>query len=193
LRAFIAIQLSEELKSQIGELQSELRHHAPELRGVSWVQPDSIHLTLRFLGEIQESQVAELGAVIVRAAVGVGPFTFKARGLGAFPTAQRARVVWLGINDESGRNSLGQLQAAIEQGVIDLGFEPEDRDFSPHLTLARIRERHAAMQLAPTFASERERLVGGMMAESVALMRSELRPQGAVYTPLVEVPLNVRV
>jgi 2'-5' RNA ligase len=193
VRAFIAIQLSEGLKSQIGELRSQLRLRARELRGVSWVQPDGIHLTLRFLGEIEEAQVGALGRVIMDAAVGVAPFTLKIGGLGAFPSIQRAKVLWLGVNDESGCNALARLQAAIEHGIIDLGFAPEDRAFSPHLTLARIRERDAAMQLASTLATERERLVGSMRAESVVLMRSQLRPDGAVYTPLVEVPLSVRV
>lgn len=193
MRAFIAIQLSHDLKSQIGELRSQLRRAARDLRGVSWVQPDGIHLTLRFLGEIQESQVEELGRVIMHAAVGVHPFTLKVAGIGAFPSIQRAKVVWLGVYDESGCNALHQLQAAIEQGVVNLGFAPEDRDFSPHLTLARIRERQAALQLTSTLASERDRLVGSMRAESVTLMRSQLRPDAAVYTPLVEVPLSVRV
>lgn len=193
MRAFIAIQLSQDLKSQIGELRSQLRRAARDLRGVSWVQPDGIHLTLRFLGEIQESQVEELGRVIMHAAVGVYPFTLKVAGIGAFPSIQRAKVVWLGVYDESGCNALHQLQAAIEQGVVNLGFAPEDRDFSPHLTLARIRERQAALQLTSTLASERDRLVGSMRAESVTLMRSQLRPDAAVYTPLVEVPLSVRV
>ena len=193
MRAFIAIQLSQDLKSQIGELRSQLRRAARDLGGVSWVQPDGIHLTLRFLGEIQESQVEELGRVMMHAAVGVYPFTLKVAGIGAFPSIQRARVVWLGVYDESGCNALRQLQAAIEQGVVNLGFAPEDRDFSPHLTLARIRERQAALQLTSTLASERDRLVGSMRAESVTLMRSQLRPDAAVYTPLVEVPLSVQV
>jgi RNA 2',3'-cyclic 3'-phosphodiesterase len=218
LRAFIAIQLSDQLKSQIGDLQANLKRRAPEVRGVGWARPESIHLTLRFLGDIEETQVEPLKRVLEAAAAEARPFSLEARGLGAFPTPQRARVIWLGLHGLSGGVSgkesaaphaestrdarderrpddaltaLVALQAAIEEGVVGLGLAREDRPFMPHLTLARIRERKAMEPLIRLLTSHRDHLVGSMRADAIALVRSELRPEGAVYTSLVEVPLGM--
>jgi 2'-5' RNA ligase len=203
LRAFIAIQLSDRVKSQIGELQADLKRRAPDVSGVGWVQPRSIHLTLRFLGDIDERQVELLERVLKAAAAGTSPFSLEGRGLGVFPNPQRARVIWLGLRGlsatddtpETGSDdsltALLRLQAAIEQGVVGLGMAREDRPFMPHLTLARIRERKAAGPLIQLLASHRDRMVGTLRADAVALMRSELHPGGAVHTSLVEVPLGM--
>ena len=201
LRAFIAIKLSDELKRQISELQAELRQRAPDLRGVSWVQPEGIHLTLRFLGDIEESQIKSLQEVLQAAACSVGPFSLVARGLGAFPTAERVRVLWIGLSGTSGEQAgadtgteaLHTLQAATEAGVVKVGFPREERAFTPHLTLARVREAGAAGPLAALVLAERERLIGKFTAGSLALIKSELRPKGAIYTSLVEVPFGLRV
>jgi 2'-5' RNA ligase len=194
LRAFIAIELSQELKRQISELQADLKRQAPELRALNWVRPEGIHLTLRFLGDMAEEQIEPLTNMLKAAAASVHEFRLEARGLGGFPTPARARVVWLGLTGEAGAMSaLHNLQTSIEQEVVSLGFAAEARVFTPHLTLARVRNRAVSGPLAKLVIKEQDRMVGELFAGSVALIKSELRPSGAVYTSLVEVPFGLQV
>ena len=189
LRAFIAVQLSDELKRQIGSVQEELRR---ELAGrIGWTNPNSIHLTLKFLGDIRESQIQPLQGVLQRAAASAQPFSLEARGVGAFPNPRAPRVIWLGLVGGSGEmGALRRLQAEIENGTAELGFQKEARAFTPHLTLARIRDRVDQGVLDKILAANQNRAVGRFTAASVSLIRSELRPSGTVYTTLVEVPFG---
>jgi RNA 2',3'-cyclic 3'-phosphodiesterase len=189
LRAFIAIQLSDELRRQIGSVQEKLRR---ELAGrIGWTNPNGIHLTLKFLGDIRESQIQPLQEVLQRAAVSAQPFSLEARGVGAFPNPRAPRVIWVGLHGSDGdMEVLRHLQAAIEDGTAELGFQKEARAFTPHLTLARIRDRLEAGTLDKVLAANQSRAVGGFTAASVGLIKSELRPSGAVYTTLVEVPFG---
>jgi len=191
LRAFIAIQLSNELRGHIGELQAELKRRASGLDGLGWVRPEGIHLTLRFLGDIAEEQVGALGALLREVAAGITPFALEARGIGAFPTPRAPRVIWLGLHGApEAMESLRRMQAGIEAGVAGLGLPRETRAFTAHLTLARVRDRHSGAALAKVLDANRDRPVGSFTAASVGLIKSELRPAGAVYTTLVEVPFG---
>ena len=200
LRAFIAIQLSGDLKCQIGSVQAELKREiSGSGRGgkgvkIGWTQPEGIHLTLKFLGDIQETQVEALREVLHKAAASARPFSLEARGLGAFPNPRAPRVIWLGLhgsNDDMAE--LQRLQAAVEGGAAGLGFAKEARAFTPHLTLARIRDRVEAGALEAVLTAQQNRVVGEFTASSVELIKSELRPSGAVYTTLVEVPFGAGV
>ena len=194
LRTFIAIQLSAELKRQISELQAELKRQVPDLHGLSWVNPEGIHLTLSFLGDIEESQVESITSVLRKAAEPVQAFRLEARGLGGFPTPERLRVLWLGLGGEAeATRALQQLHATIEEGLVGVGFAREGRAFTPHLTLARVRERAAGGPLAKLVRKEQDRTVGGFRAGSVSLMKSDLHPKGAVHTSLVEVLFGLQV
>ena len=194
LRAFIAIKLSEELKGHIGEVQAELKRRAFGLDGLGWVRPEGIHLTLRFLGDIAEEQVAALGALLRDVAAGMTPFALEARGVGAFPTPRAPRVIWLGLHGKPEcMASLRQMHARIEDGVAGLGFPRESRAFTAHLTLARVRDRKSGAALAKVLEANQDRAVGSFTAASVGLIKSELRPTGAVYTTLVEVPFGAGV
>jgi RNA 2',3'-cyclic 3'-phosphodiesterase len=191
LRAFIAIKLSDELKGHISELQAELKRRAVGLDGLGWVRLEGIHLTLRFLGDIAEEQVEALGAMLRDAVSGMKPFALEAQGVGAFPNPRMPRVIWLGLHGKpESMASLRQIQARIEDGVAGLGFPRESREFTAHLTLARVRDRKAGAALAKVLDANRDRAVGSFTAASVALIKSELRPSGAVYTTLVEVPFG---
>jgi 2'-5' RNA ligase len=200
LRAFIAIQLSDELKGQIGSVQAELRREVSGSgrRGtavkIGWTQPEGIHLTLKFLGDIQETQVEALREILHRVGASARPFTLEARGLGAFPNPRAPRVIWLGLHgSHDDMAELRRLHAAVEDGVAGLGLPKEARVFTPHLTLARIRDRVEAGALEPVLTAQQNRIVGGFVASSVELIKSELRPSGAVYTTLVEVPFGAGV
>ena len=190
-RAFIAIQLSDELRGHIGELQEELKRRAFGLDGLGWVRPEGMHLTLRFLGDIAEEQVETLGRMLRDAAAEVKPFALEARGIGVFPNPRMPRVIWLGLHGTpESMESLRQVQAKVEDGVVGLGFPREPREFTAHLTLARVRDRKSGAALAKVLEANHNRVVGGFTAASVGLIKSELRPSGAVYTTLVEVPFN---
>ena len=194
LRAFVAIQLSEELKGQIGEVQAELKRRAFGLDGLGWVRLEGMHLTLRFLGDIAEEQVEALGALLRDVAAGVTPFALDARGIGAFPDPRAPRVIWLGLQGTpEATAALRRMQAKIEDGVAGLGFPRESRAFTAHLTLARVRDRKSGAALAKVLEANHDRVVGGFTAASVGLIKSELRPTGAVYTTLVEVPFGAGV
>jgi 2'-5' RNA ligase len=190
-RAFIAIKLSDELKGHIGELQAELKRRAFGLDGLGWVRLEGIHLTLRFLGDIAEERVAALGALLRDVAAEVKPFALDARGVGAFPDPRAPRVIWLGLQGTpESMESLRRMQARVEAGVAGLGFSRESRAFTAHLTLARVRDRKSGAALAKVLEANQDRAVGSFLAMSVGLIKSELRPTGAVYTTLVEVPFG---
>lgn len=194
LRAFIAIKLSDELKGHIAEVQAELKRRAFGLDGLGWVRPEGLHLTLRFLGDIAEEQVEPLKALLREVAVGIKPFALEARGIGVFPNPRAPRVIWLGLQGTpESMDALRRMQTGIEAGVAGLGFAPESRRFTAHLTLARVRDRHSGAALAKVLEANRDRAVGSFIAASVGLVRSELRPTGAVYTTLVEVPFEAGV
>ncbi len=194
LRAFIAIKLSEELRGHIGEVQAELKRRAFGLDGLGWVRPEGIHLTLRFLGDIAEEQVEALGTMLRDVAAGMAPFALEARGIGAFPNPRMPRVIWLGLQGTpEAMASLRHMQARIEEGVAGLGFSRESRAFTAHLTLARVRDRKSGAALAKVLEPNRDRAVGSFTAAAVGLIKSELRPSGAVYTTLVEVPFGAGV
>ena len=194
LRAFIAIKLSDELKGHIGEVQAELKRRAFGLDGLGWVRPEGIHLTLRFLGDIAEERVEALGAMLRDAAAGLKPFALDARGIGAFPNPRAPRVIWLGLQGTpESMASLRLMHARIEDGVAGLDFSRESREFTAHLTLARVRNRQSGAALAKVLEANQDRAVGSFLAASVGLIKSELRPSGAVYTTLVEVPFGAGV
>lgn len=191
LRAFIAIKLSDELRGHIGEVQAELKRRAFGLDGLGWVRPEGIHLTLRFLGDIAEEQVEALGAMLRDVAAGMKPFALDARGVGAFPDPRAPRVIWLGLyGTPEAMASLRRMHEGIEDGVVGLGFSRESREFTAHLTLARVRDRKSGAALAKVLEANQDRAVGSFTAASVGLIKSELRPSGAVYTTLVEVPFG---
>ena len=183
IRSFIAIELPDEVRSGLSRLQAQLKAagHAP----VKWVDPYSIHLTLKFLGNVTADRVGEITEAMAAAARGISPFQLEVRGLGAFPNLRRVQVVWVGVGGEV--DQLSRLQRGIESGLAPLGFAPESREFRPHLTIARLREQ-VSLEERQNFG----RLIAGTGFEavyrfgvdSVSLMRSQLTREGAIYSRL---------
>jgi 2'-5' RNA ligase len=190
LRTFIAIELDRELKDQLRRVQDQLRAQGVT-RGVRWVQPDGIHLTLKFLGDTPMDQVEEVKAALSRAAAKVDPFSFSVSGLGCFPNVRQPRVVWVGLLEPTG--TLVRLRDGVEAEVAPLGFPTENRPFSPHLTLGRVQRdssKSEVRKIGEVVAASAIGTVGEMTARSVCLIRSDLRPSGAVYSTLFEVELK---
>lgn len=156
-----------------------------------WVDPNSIHLTLKFLGDIDVNMTGKITAVMEEAVRGVHPLHLEISGLGVFPNPRRVQVVWVGLTGELER--LGQLQKRIEAGLTPLGFAAESRSFTPHLTLARVRERatpYERQDLGRLIEGTHFEAACGLNVESVNLMKSQLTREGPVHTRLSSVVLK---
>jgi len=189
IRAFIAIELPEEVKADLSSVQSRLR---PERHPyVKWVAVDSIHLTLKFLGNIDQEKVSPIAEAMAGAAQKVSPFRLEVGGLGAFPNLRRPQVVWVAVGGEV--EKLASLQRAIDHSLVALGFSPETRPFTPHLTLGRLRERASAEERQrigeALLAAKGEEVVPFRVTE-IILMRSTLTPKGAIYNRICSIQLE---
>ncbi len=187
LRLFVAVELGEEALSALGRVQAELRER--RLEGLRWVRPEGIHLTLKFLGEVPPSAVGGIEEALGRAVQGVPPHQLSLGALGKFGSRLSPRVLWVDIRGDV--DTLIGLQQRVEAALVPLGFPREQRAFSPHLTLARVRPesaRQAAGPLEQAVASVHP-LAAEIDVREVSLMRSQLNPGGAVYTCLKSFPL----
>jgi len=169
----------------LAQAVSQLR---AEVRPVRWVRPQSMHLTLKFLGEIEERLSAGIAEQLAVAASAFAPFSFEVRGLGCFPSAPRARIIWAGI--EGRTDTLEALAGAVEVSLKPLGFEPEKRPFSAHVTLGRCRSQVNAEPLRAAIEQHRRSSFGVVDVDCLRLMRSRLEPGGAVYSQLARVELS---
>jgi 2'-5' RNA ligase len=184
VRLFVAVDLPGPLRGRVEELLAELRREVPDVR---WTRAEGIHLTLKFLGEVEEGRVGEVAGALAGAARRArGGFTVVVAGLGTFGDRGRPRVVWAGVREPTG--SLARLHAEVESAAGPLGFPPEGRPFSPHLTLARLKapSRHLGRALAARAQTE----VGAFEVGACCLFQSLLRPSGAEYARLGEFPLG---
>jgi 2'-5' RNA ligase len=190
LRTFIAIELDQPLRIALRQIQDRFKRQAPA-GSVKWVAPDGIHLTLKFLGDTPQSRLPEIEDALRTACTGFAPFEVTVEGRGCFPNTRRPRVVWVAVRDRG--QMLVRLQAAVEKHVAALGWPPEARAFSPHLTLGRVA-RGADSRTAAAVGQVVEKSVveqiGVQRVTGVSLIRSDLRPTGAVYTPLINVALG---
>jgi len=187
IRTFIAVDISDKVRSGLGRLIDNLK------KGVkftparpSWVRPESIHLTLKFLGNIEEEKAGSIGEALRKIAGETKPFTLRIRDLGVFPSQRRPRVLWCGVT--KGEKQICHLQKMVDRAMAGFGFEKERRPFHPHLTLARIKSPRGTGALMNIVAGQRSVLVGECLIDRLILFRSELHPSGARYTRLVEAP-----
>jgi len=146
-----------------------------------WVRPENIHLTLRFFGEITPDVIEKISAAVRTAAQQVNPFRVTIRGAGAFPSLQRPRVVWAGLEDPS---AALELEKRISGSLRTIGLPPEDKEFHPHFTLARTRGGHRTAALEQFLRGDSSRPVADLCVDHVALIRSDLKPTGPIYTTL---------
>lgn len=190
IRCFIALDLSGEIYQNLGKLIENLK------KGVqfttsrpAWVRPESIHLTLKFLGNIEENMVEPISEVVKKAAEETSPFTIRIRDLGVFPDERRPRVLWCGMT--KGEIQTVSLQKKIDRGLAPLGFEKDKRLFHPHLTLARIKSlKGTAALMSIIKANQQNSYIGECSFDRIILFRSELHPDGARYTKLFEAPFR---
>jgi RNA 2',3'-cyclic 3'-phosphodiesterase len=187
IRSFIAVELPEIVRRQLEALALELKKSdAP----VGWVRPEGIHLTLKFLGNISSELIEQIKPVLAGIGSRSGPFHLQPVGCGAFPTVKQPRVIWVGLTGDS--EPLVQLQKQVETAMIPFGFQPEDRPFRPHLTLGRVRGRQHLLALQQMLLAQREFTAEAFDVTELVLYKSELRPDGARYTPQFKAPLAGR-
>ena len=188
MRLFIAIELPDAIKQAIAGVQEQIR-----MSGMSaaWTRPEGIHLTLKFLGEVPESQVQEVMAALSRAAQGRGTLDLAVEGAGAFPNVKNPRVLWIGVAGDI--DKLEALQAAVEDAMERAGFKREARTYSPHLTLARIKFPKPRDNWQQVIEGVKDVKLGRFEAGHVSLMKSELKREGAVYTEMGRAELKQRV
>lgn len=190
MRTFIAIPLPRSLLEELTALQRQLKKQTPD-RSVRWVRPEGVHLTLKFLGDTLTEKIPPIKQALAAVARHAPACAFTVAGLGCFPNPRRPRVVWVGVQEPSGR--LAALQDAIEEALAPLGYEPEGRGFTPHLTLGRVGRktpRSDAAQVGEIVTAATVALLAEVPADRFALIRSVLKPTGAEYTTLEEFPLR---
>ena len=175
IRAFVAVELSDAVRAEVASLENDLRAPGTD---VKWVDPATLHLTLKFLGDIDETQKGALEKALREAARGMSPFEIGLEGIGAFPGTTRPRVIWVGVG--AGKERLVELSQKVEAACLALGFPAEERPFNPHLTIARLREPQNSRLLVDRHLASKFEPVEFEAAELV-VYESDLLPTGSVY------------
>ena len=186
MRLFAAIDIEPEVRNKIERLQQQLKRDL-NLSGkeVKWVNPDQIHLTLKFLGEVRDESLTSVCDVITHAAAGAAGFDLRVRGLGVF--GRPARVVWAGIEPCP---ELMKLQSVMEKEYEKIGWKKESRPFAGHLTLCRVKTARAGRRLEEAVEAYADELIGDIEVDKLILYESQLTPAGAEYTAVYTVPLR---
>lgn len=183
MRLFVAASLPEDLRRSIATIQASLETAPLPVR---WVRPEGIHLTFKFLGEVDPSKLGEIEGVLLTAGRGIPPFRLRAAGAGAFPGRGEPRVIWVGVEGEI--ETARRLHEALERALEPIGFPGENRPFHPHLTLGRVKgEARGDWRTALARASED--VEGEFEVGEYALYESRLDSRGATYTALARFPL----
>ncbi len=186
IRTFIAIDLPDDIRQQLHDLQTDLRQSVTKTDRIRWVEPKSTHLTLKFLGEISPSQVDDVIIATKQACESVTPFQLSLQDLGGFPNLDRPRVLWVGISGDV--EQIRSLAKSIEIEMRNVGFPKEKRPFRPHLTISRIKSLKG---IQPLILAVKNKLFSCEPFEvrEIFVMKSQLHPQGAIYTPLDRISL----
>lgn len=181
IRAFIAVDVQDPgVLEMVRRIQEDLSRHVK----AKFVELENIHFTLKFLGEISEEAVEEVHGVMKE--LKFEPFELRLCGVGCFPDARRVNVIWIGARE--GGDKLTLLANELERKLRRLGFEPEQRPFTPHATIARVKYVQSREGLVSTLEKMKNLEIGRIVVDSVKLKRSQLTPKGPIYTTLRSVP-----
>lgn len=185
-RAFLAVNLTSEVREALSVKQRQFRSEFPPM---AWVRPESIHLTLKFLGNIDEVHVESLRQSVAKAIKDLSGFLVEAQGFGVFPHLRMPRIFWVGLTETE---QLIRLAARLEKAVSDLGFLSEAKSYHPHLTLARIKEhqRIVGQAIGKSEALSEPFSFGYLPVHQICLFKSDLKPTGSIYTQLWALPLS---
>lgn len=184
MRTFIAIEIPSEVKSALAALQTELRRAGAD---VSWTKPENLHLTLNFLGEVDERRIAEVEKACVDLAAEFQPFTLSLNDTGVFPNARQPRVFWAGLSGEV--ENVAEMHKLLNERLAPIGFKREEKRFHPHLTIGRLKSNKKTRELLALADAHRLPALSFVVTE-IVLMKSELHPAGSEYTPMARFCLN---
>jgi 2'-5' RNA ligase len=177
-RIFLAIDISDEARRKVSDYIAALHSEFPKLR-VGWEKPEKLHLTMKFLGNINDEQLRKLTGAVEKTALQISNFNFQIAKTGAFPSLRDARILWLGLQDEKG--SLRKLNEILETECERIGFEKEKRDFKPHLTIARLREPRNSKELTQIHLQNEFETIEFEVSE-ITIYESKLQPNGSIYS-----------
>lgn len=180
-RAFIAVEVP--VSQELEDFSRAVKDTGAFLKMVNLA---NVHITLKFLGDIDEKLVPEIEEIIKNAVSGIGPFTMKLKGSGAFPNLNRISVIWAGMENA---DALGEIARKIDSGLKPLGFQPEKRKFSPHVTVARVKSSKNKDKLVDIIKQFSNTEFGEVPVKRIILKKSVLTPQGPIYSDIVVIPL----
>ena len=189
MRAFVAVEVPPDVRAAVARTQAALRD-AARSADVRWVDPGALHVTLKFLGSIDDEQVARIRDALALASGAGAPLGCVTGALGAFPSPRRARVVWLGIS--AANEAVARLTSAVDAALTPLGFPPEARPFHAHVTLGRVRSPRGLGDLARALEAHAAGPPRSWVAPDLVLFQSHTRPTGAVYEPVARFRLGAR-
>jgi len=184
MRLFLGIEIPEPLLAEIGRVQSLLRASGADVR---WVEPGNVHVTMKFLGQVAADRVAAIDAALAPVAAAHAAHELQLIGVGAFPDEARPRVIWVGV--EGAIVELAALHVELDASLEGLGFERENKRFSPHVTLGRVRRPRGLKSLSAAMRAHRHTPVGSFRVSTLVLFESTLTPQGARYRERSRYPL----
>ncbi len=190
IRTFIAIELDDALHRALADLQAQLKRERAA-RYIRWVAPANIHVTLKFLGDVDADRIPALQRAIIDACIDTPPFTLTLSDVGTFPNNRRPNVVWVGASGQV--ETAARLANKIDDACTTLGFAREDRPFMPHLTLGRVKRDASPNDrqfVGEMITNAKVDALGDLRIERVSVVKSELRPGGSVYTRLYAVELK---
>ncbi|MBI4654914.1 MAG: RNA 2',3'-cyclic phosphodiesterase [Nitrospirae bacterium] len=184
LRCFISVELPEELKKNIYVYVEKLKAAGVD---VKWVRPENLHLTLKFLGDTTEERLKSINERLISLAKAHDRFYLQISGAGAFPNIKYPKVIWLGVYDSE---EIIKLQHDIDESMAGLGFEKDDKQFAPHLTIGRVKSMRNKDALIKELITLKEVDFGKIGVINITLMKSELKPGGAEHFKLSEIPFG---
>jgi 2'-5' RNA ligase len=184
IRCFVAVELPDGLKREISSRTEGLRKCGADAK---WIRAENLHLTLKFLGNTSEDKLPDIKEALLKAVQGHKSFEMRLKGAGVFPDRKRPRVVWVGLEDS---DELVSIQRDVEEAMAGVGFEPEGRAYSPHLTIGRLKSPRRRDILLRELDSLVGVEFGWVDVEQISLMQSTLKPSGAEYSRLLAAPLG---
>ncbi|MBF0317903.1 MAG: RNA 2',3'-cyclic phosphodiesterase [Nitrospirae bacterium] len=183
-RAFIAVNIAEPVRLEIDSIIAPMRQ---TYRGVKWVKRENLHLTLKFLGDVDQGHIRRVEFALQGVCDLQRPFSVVLRSVGGFPNLKQPKVLWIGLEDDT---NLQKLHSNIDAALSDVGFAREDKPFSAHLTIGRLRDGDNSTNLAEKLAPLKTKNFGSSPVSGIALLSSQLKPGGPTYSVIREFPLK---
>jgi len=184
MRLFIAVELTDEVIKNMVEMINELKETGA---AVKWVEASNLHVTMKFLGWVEDRKIDNVIELASKAAAGTGGFKIKLEGTGTFPPGKSPRVLWVGITE--GGDKLGKIAVSLEENLSRAGYRSEEREFSSHVTIGRIKNNEGVDKLKEKIGRYKDTGFGEAWIDSIAIMKSTLTPRGPVYEKIKEVKL----